>query len=59
MGCFNCIIKIWPDKNFVQGEKNAGGKGREGSFEIKRHPTGFIDDFIYDERICSCALGIF
>ncbi len=26
----------------VQGEKNAGGKGREGLFQIKQHPTGFI-----------------
>ncbi len=33
---------LWPDENFVQGEKDAGGKGREGSLQIKRHSTGFI-----------------
>ncbi len=42
MGCFNSIFKMWPDKNVVQGEKNTGGKGREGSFQVKQHPTGFI-----------------
>ncbi len=43
MCCFNSIFKMRPDKNFVQGEKNTGGKGREVSFQVKQHPTGFID----------------
>ncbi len=30
MGCFKIILKMRPDKNFVQREKNAGGKGRDG-----------------------------
>ncbi len=42
MGCLNRIFKMWPDERFVQGEKNTGGKGREGSFQVKQHPTGFI-----------------
>ncbi len=33
---------MWPDERFVQGEKNIGGKGREGSFQVKQRPTGFI-----------------
>ncbi len=42
MGCLNSIVKMWPDKNFIQGAKNTGNKGREGSFQVKQHPTGFI-----------------
>ncbi len=42
MGCLNSIFKMWPDKSFVQGEKSIGSKGREGSFQVKQHPTGFI-----------------
>ncbi len=41
---------MWPDKNFVQGEKNTEGKGREGSFQVKQNPTDFIgsaDDIIF------------
>ncbi len=33
---------MWADARFVQGEKNIGGKGREGSFQGNQHPTGFI-----------------
>ncbi len=33
---------VWPGEGFVQGEKNIGGKGRKGSFQVKQHPTGFI-----------------
>ncbi len=42
MGCLNSIFQVLSDKGFVQGEKNTGGKGREGSFQVKQHPTGFI-----------------
>ncbi len=42
MECLNSIFKLWPDKSFVQGRKNTGSKGREKSFQIKQHPTGFI-----------------
>ncbi len=35
MGCLNRIYKKWPDKHFVQGKEYAGGKGREGSFQVK------------------------
>ncbi len=42
MGSLKSIFKMWSGKNFVQGEKSAGGKGHEGSFQIKQHPTGFI-----------------
>ncbi len=38
----NSIFNMWSDENFVQGQKNTGGKGREGSFQVKQHPTGFI-----------------
>ncbi len=41
---------MWPDERFVQQEKNIGGKGRKGSFQVKHHPTGFIgntDDIIF------------
>ncbi len=41
---------MWPDKGFLQGEKNTGGKGREESFKVKQHPTGVIgsaDDIIF------------
>ncbi len=41
---------MWPDIRFVQGEKNIGSKGREGSFQVKQHPTGTIgsaDDIIF------------
>ncbi len=44
------IFKTFPEKNVVQGEKNAGGKRREGSREVKQHPTGFIgstEDIIF------------
>ncbi len=50
MGCLNRIFKVWKDKCFVQGEKNIGDKGHEGSFEIKQHLTGIIgsaDDIIF------------
>ncbi len=42
MGCLNSIFEMCPDKRFVQGEKNIAGKGREGSFQVKQHPLGFI-----------------
>ncbi len=51
MGYLNCIFKMLPDKGFVQGEKNTGGKGREGSVQVKRHPMGFIgsaEDIIFN-----------
>ncbi len=41
---------MWPNERFVQEEKNIGGKGHEGSFQIKQHTTGFIgsaDDIIF------------
>ncbi len=41
---------MWSDKGFVQGEKNTGGKGRKGSFQVNHHPTGFFgstDDIIF------------
>ncbi len=50
MGCLNSVFKVWLDKRFVQGEKNIGGKGREGSFQVKQRPTRFIgsaDDIIF------------
>ncbi len=50
MGSLNKIFKMRPDKGFLQGEKNIGGKGREESFKVKRHPTGVIgsaDDIIF------------
>ncbi len=34
MGCLNSIFQVWSDKGFVQGEKNTGGKGRKGSFQV-------------------------
>ncbi len=37
-------------KNIWYKEKNYRGKDREGSFQIKQHPTGFIgsaDDIIF------------
>ncbi len=34
MGCLNRMFKMWWDERFVQGEKNFGGKGREGSFQV-------------------------
>ncbi len=40
--CLTSIFKMWPEKDFVQEAKNTGGKGREGSFQVKQHPTGFI-----------------
>ncbi len=39
------------DKLFVQGEKNAGGKGRVGSFQIKQNLTdlnGSAYDIIFN-----------
>ncbi len=42
MGYLNRIFKVWPDECFAQGEKNIGGTGREGSFQVKQHPTGFL-----------------
>ncbi len=50
MGFLNTMFKVWPNKDFVQGEKNTGGKGRKGSFQVKQRPTGFIgsiDDIIF------------
>ncbi len=50
MGSLNRIFKKWADERFVQGEKTIGGQGREGSFQVKQHPTGFIgsaDDIIF------------
>ncbi len=50
MGCLNIIFKMWPDKKFVPGQKNTVVKGREGSFQVKQLPTGFIggaDDIIF------------
>ncbi len=51
MGCLNRIFKVWPDERFLQGEKNIEGRGREGSFQVKQHLTGFIgsaDDIIFN-----------
>ncbi len=42
MGCLDSIFKMWPDKNFVQREKNTGLKDHEESFQVKQHSTGFI-----------------
>ncbi len=50
MSWLNSIFKMWTDKNFVLGDKNTGGKGREGSFQVKQHPVEFIgsaDDVIF------------
>ncbi len=50
MGFLNSTFKMWPDKRFIQVEKNIRGKGREGSFQVKQHPMGFIgsaDDIIF------------
>ncbi len=50
MGYLNKIYKMWAKERFVQGKKNIGGKGLEGSFQVKQHPTGFIgsaDDIIF------------
>ncbi len=50
MGCLNRIFEVWADERFVQGEKNTGGKGRKGSFQLNQHLTGFIgstDDIIF------------
>ncbi len=50
MGCLNRIFKKWADERFLQGGKNIGAKGLEGSFQVKQHPTGFIgstDDIIF------------
>ncbi len=50
MCCLNRIFKMWADERFVQGEENIGGKGRQGSFQVKQHPTGFIgraEDIIF------------
>ncbi len=53
MGCLSRIqdvFKMWANERSVQGEKNTGGKGRKGSFHVKKHPTGFIgstDDIIF------------
>ncbi len=42
MGCLNKIFEMRPDERFVQGQKNIRDKGREGSFQVKQHPTDFI-----------------
>ncbi len=47
---------MWPDKRVVQGEKIIGGKGREGSFQEKQHPTGFISSA--DDIILSTEPGV-
>ncbi len=55
MGCLTSIFKMWPNKNFVQGEKNTGGKSSEGSFQVKQHLAGFIgtaDDIIVSTELC-------
>ncbi len=54
--CLNTIFKIWPDKNFVQGEKNAGSKGHKGSLKINRYPAYFIGSA--DGIIASTAHGV-
>ncbi len=54
-GCLDSIFKMWPDKYFVQGEKNAGGKGRVGSFQIKQNLTdlnGSAYDIILSTEHC-------
>ncbi len=53
MGCLNSIFKVWSDKGFVQGEKNTGGKGRKGSFQVNQ---GFIDSA--DDIISSTEPGV-
>ncbi len=50
MGNLNRRFKMRPDERFVQGEKNIRGNGREGSFQVKQHPTVFIasaDDIVF------------
>ncbi len=54
MGWLNNIFQVWWDKGFVQGEKNTGGNGRKGSFQVKQHPTGFIGST--DDNIFSLSL---
>ncbi len=56
MGCWNKIFKMWADERFVNGEKNIGGKGREGTFQVKQHPTGFISGAV--DIICSTQPGV-
>ncbi len=50
MGCLDSIFKMWPDKNFVQREKNTWRKDHEESFQVKQHSKGFIgsaEDIIF------------
>ncbi len=50
MGCLNSIFKMCRINVLYRGRKNIGGKGCEGSFQVKQHPTGFIgsaDDIIF------------
>ncbi len=65
MGNFEHGYKVPTDSPVCEGEKTKlfegcfildmpkpfiGGKGREGSFQVKQHPTGFVgstDDIIF------------
>ncbi len=47
---------MWLGKHVIQGEKNAGGKGREGSFQAEQHPSGFIGNA--DDIISSTEPGV-
>ncbi len=44
------------DENVVQEEKNTGGKGCEGPFQVKQYSTGFTGDV--DEIIFSDGSGV-
>ncbi len=52
----NSIFKLWPDKTFVQEERIAGSKCREGPFKIKQHFAGLIGSA--DDIIFSTELGV-
>ncbi len=56
LGRLNSIFNTWPDKNFVQGEKNTGYKGRQGLFQVNQHPTGFIGSAV--DIISSAEPGV-
>ncbi len=45
---------MWPDENFVLGEKDAGGKGREGSLQI----NGILRALLAALTISSSSFGL-
>ncbi len=55
-GCLSSIFKMWPDTHFVQDAKHTGVKGREGSFQAKKHSTGFTGSA--DDIIVSNEFGV-